>query len=277
VPLRNFASLGFALDASGPDEDARIAPRNLASVAYVFEGEGDGIAVPLRNFASLGFALDASGPDEDARIAPRNLASVAYVFEGEGDGIAAQAEAMVGYWVQIGSFRASDDALRHGDELARAHGDLFADLGVEVRETDLGPERGVYFRTVSQRLGLSGARELCRALLAREVDCFIDGPRIEIANGVGRLETAARLDLYLEAKGVYVGALTNDARFDHETTVIFYSEGFEGEAAALARLLPFEAAIEPESTQAVDIRVRLGSDMLGFERALAALSGGEAA
>jgi hypothetical protein len=276
---------GPADDAVSPGDaqarDARIAPRNFASVTYVFEDEGVDIAVPLKSFASLNFALHESRLDEDARIAPRNLASVTYVFEDEGVDIAAEAPAVapgtVGYWVQIGSFRTPDDALHHGDELARNHEDLFADLGVEVKEADLGPERGVYFRTVSQRLGLSNARELCRALLAREVDCFVDGPRIEIANGVGRLETAAHLDLYLEAKGVYVGALTNDARFDHEATVIFYSEGFEGEAAALARLLPFEAALEPVSMQAADIRVRLGSDMLGFERALAALSRGEAA
>lgn len=92
--------------------------------------------------------------------------------------------------------------------------------------------------------------------------------RIEVSNGAGRLDMAARMRAYLSSRGAEAGRLTNDASFSNQVSVIFYRPGFRGEAEALAALLPLRVAVEPKERQRADVRLRLGGDLLDFDRDL---------
>jgi Tfp pilus assembly protein PilF len=93
-----------------------------------------------------------------------------------------------------------------------------------------------------------------------------NGPVIEVSNGAGRNKLAARMRRYIEATGQRVGRLTNDSNFGRDKTIIFYRKGHTGTAKRLADLLPIPVKLLEATGQTVDIRVRLGSDVLDFDR-----------
>ena len=64
--------------------------------------------------------------------------------------------------------------------------------------------------------------------------------------------------------------LTNDAQFGHTDTVLFYREGYLGEAQAIAAELGMAVAIERNDQQRSDVRLRLGLNSKSFDSYLAA-------
>ena len=96
----------------------------------------------------------------------------------------------------------------------------------------------------------------------------LKGVRIEVTNGAGRNEMAARMRSYMDTRGVRVRWLTNAKRFDKKKSVIFHRQGFRKEAEALANLLPISVGIVATNGQRADVRLRLGADLLEFDRAI---------
>lgn len=96
----------------------------------------------------------------------------------------------------------------------------------------------------------------------------LKGARIEVTNGAGRNEMAARMRSYMDTRGVRIRWLTNAERFDKKKSVIFHRRGFRKEAEALADLLPISIGIVATKGQRADVRLRLGADLLEFDRAI---------
>lgn len=96
----------------------------------------------------------------------------------------------------------------------------------------------------------------------------LKGVRIEVTNGAGRNKMAARMRSYMDTRGVRVRWLTNAERFDKKKSVIFHRQGFRKEAEALANLLPISVGIVATKGQRADVRLRLGADLLEFDRAI---------
>ena len=91
---------------------------------------------------------------------------------------------------------------------------------------------------------------------------------IEVSNGAGRDGMAARFRRFAERHGLVVGRLTNDASFRHPTTVVFYRPGFEDNARAVAALVSAPVSLQQAELDRCDVRVRLGHDLLAFDRSL---------
>ena len=90
-------------------------------------------------------------------------------------------------------------------------------------------------------------------------------PGVEVSNGAGRTELASRVRSYLTSKGTPISRITNADSFDNAKTMILYREGHLDQARALAEKLPIPVTLKSEPTQASDIRVRLGHDILKFD------------
>ena len=93
-------------------------------------------------------------------------------------------------------------------------------------------------------------------------------PLVEVSNGTGRLDMAARIRDHLEAKGIVVKRLTNAEDYRHQETIIFYRSGWRAYAENLARMLPAVIDLEGRSGQESDVRLELGGDLLEFDRGL---------
>jgi hypothetical protein len=93
-------------------------------------------------------------------------------------------------------------------------------------------------------------------------------PLIEVSNGTGRLNMAKRIRNQLESEGVVVRRLTNADAYTYMETTIYYREGWKDYAEDLARMLPAVIDIEGRDSQASDIRLELGGDLLDFDRGL---------
>jgi hypothetical protein len=93
-----------------------------------------------------------------------------------------------------------------------------------------------------------------------------DTLRVEVSNGAGRNKLAARMRSYLESKGLTVSYLTNAASFGNQRTAIFYKPGMRTEAEQFARQLPVFADLVEMDKYYAHIRVRLGRDILDFDK-----------
>jgi hypothetical protein len=93
-------------------------------------------------------------------------------------------------------------------------------------------------------------------------------PLVEVANGTGRLNMAARLRDHLGAEGITVKRLTNAHHYRHQETTIFYRRGWRSYAEKLARMLPVAIELDDRDGQKSDIRIELGGDLLEFDRGL---------
>lgn len=102
------------------------------------------------------------------------------------------------------------------------------------------------------------------------VDGLLSNALIEVSNGSGIERSGARFRAYLRDQGVPVKRLTNDARFGHERTVLFYREGFLDAARAIASQLSMPIGLEQNNRQRSDLRLRLGLDTRSFDTYLAA-------
>jgi hypothetical protein len=93
-------------------------------------------------------------------------------------------------------------------------------------------------------------------------------PLVEVSNGTGRLDMAARIRDYLKEKGIAVKRLTNAENFRHQETVIFYRSGWRAYAEDLARMLPAVIDLDRRPGQESDVRLELGGDLLEFDGGL---------
>jgi tetratricopeptide (TPR) repeat protein len=89
---------------------------------------------------------------------------------------------------------------------------------------------------------------------------------LEVSNGAGRRHMAARTRRYLAARGLKVAWLSNADSFAHEKTVIFYRPGYGEEARRVVEALPTKVEWALEERQHSDVRLRLGRDLLEFDR-----------
>ncbi len=84
------------------------------------------------------------------------------------------APAAGGFRVQLAAFRARESASRAWGELRAAHGDILGTLDSTIVRTDLGQEKGIYFRLLAGPMeSQKAAWSLCAALKQREIDCFV--------------------------------------------------------------------------------------------------------
>jgi hypothetical protein len=90
---------------------------------------------------------------------------------------------------------------------------------------------------------------------------------VELSNGAGRDFLARRLSSYFGTKGLSVDRLTNAKHFSHEVTTIFYRKGFLEEAKRYNNELPFKVELKEGATSKADVRIRLGRDILEFDKA----------
>ena len=109
---------------------------------------------------------------------------------------------------------------------------------------------------------------LSSAMLKSEQVSAFRSEKVEISNGAGRLNMAARMKKFLDEHGVSVYRLTNADRFNHMVTTIFYRDGWYDEARRLADLLPAGVRLEKVLNQRSDVRLELGGDLLDFDRDL---------
>lgn len=99
-------------------------------------------------------------------------------------------------------------------------------------------------------------------------DKLLPSDGIEVSNGAGRLNMAARMRKFLKEQGISVYRLTNADRFNHMVTTIFYRDGWYSVARRLADLLPAEVQMEMVDSQVSNVRLELGGDLLEFDRDL---------
>lgn len=93
-------------------------------------------------------------------------------------------------------------------------------------------------------------------------------PFVELSNGTGRLNMAARLRDYLEGAGVSVRRLTNADHYSHMESVVYYRTGWQIFAEQVAAQLPAAVDLVQNDAQRSDIRVLLGGDLLEFDAGL---------
>ncbi|MGI9386255.1 MAG: LytR C-terminal domain-containing protein, partial [Methyloligellaceae bacterium] len=89
---------------------------------------------------------------------------------------------------------------------------------------------------------------------------------VEVSNGAGRYRLAARTRRHFESRDLPVSYLTNAASYDNITTVIFYKKGKRDLAEKFARELPISARLEEYDKQYPHVRIRLGADVLDFDK-----------
>lgn len=97
---------------------------------------------------------------------------------------------------------------------------------------------------------------------------------IEVSNGTGRDGMAARMLDHLATLGISADWLSNDVTFGNAQSRIVCRPAAREQASVMAERLPFEVPIESDDSQRADIRLVLGSDLLGFDRKLFARANG---
>jgi tetratricopeptide (TPR) repeat protein len=90
---------------------------------------------------------------------------------------------------------------------------------------------------------------------------------LRILNGAGRRHMAARMRAYLADDGFGPVEIGNARLFRYRTTIVRYRPGMEAEARRLCDLLPGPISLRVSETQSTDLLLRLGRDLLGFDRA----------
>jgi len=93
-------------------------------------------------------------------------------------------------------------------------------------------------------------------------------PFVELSNGTGRLNMAARLRDYLDDAGISVRRLSNAENYSHMESVVYYRAGWQAFAEELAAQLPAAVDLVQNDAQRSDVRVLLGGDLLEFDAGL---------
>jgi LytR cell envelope-related transcriptional attenuator/Tetratricopeptide repeat len=89
---------------------------------------------------------------------------------------------------------------------------------------------------------------------------------LTIANGNGRTGMAARMGAYLESRGWKTARLLNADHFSYARTAITYRAGFASAANDLAAALPVAADLSESAAPEADVHIRIGRDLLAFDR-----------
>ena len=76
------------------------------------------------------------------------------------------------YSVQLASYRSADRAQTGWRQIRASALDLLEDVEPVIRRSDLGPERGIYFRLRTKPASKDTANQLCSALQARGLSCL---------------------------------------------------------------------------------------------------------
>ena len=92
--------------------------------------------------------------------------------------------------------------------------------------------------------------------------------RIEISNGAGRLNMAARMGRYLVGHGMPNLNLTNAESFTNKVSVLYFKPGHIANAKSLSGVLPVHPSLRPNAALETDLRLVLGGDLLKFDRGL---------
>lgn len=132
-----------------------------------------------------------------------------------------------------------------------------------------------------ERVPAAAPREV-RVDATAEIEVAKETPRsadlaglvIEVSNGTGRDGMAARMLNHLATLGISADWLSNDATFSNAHSRIICRPAACEQAIAVAARLPLEIPIESDDSQRADIRLVLGSDLLGFDRKLFARASG---
>ncbi len=96
--------------------------------------------------------------------------------------------------------------------------------------------------------------------------------RYEVSNGAGRLRMATRIRYFLADQGINPYYITNAEHYSNYTSMIFYRTGYLTDASNLARQLPIPVELVEVESQKADVRLRVGGDLLNFDRDLIVLS-----
>jgi cell division septation protein DedD len=74
-------------------------------------------------------------------------------------------------WVQLGTFKAEDEATKAWQEVRESNADIFGDVGIRVTKSE--SDKGIYYRLQSGPIyNEDDARDLCKKLNARQQSCF---------------------------------------------------------------------------------------------------------
>jgi hypothetical protein len=85
-----------------------------------------------------------------------------------------------------------------------------------------------------------------------------------VSNGAGFNGLATHTADYLGKRGMPVSKITNEKKFDHRYTAIFYNPGLRGYAQKLAAKLPMHPAIIEATRGRGEVEVILGADAAVF-------------
>lgn len=163
-------------------------------------------------------------------------------------------------WIERTSFRlqtlvtalpASAKAVRQRVDRWSAHV-----AGLEPIEHQVGRDDGAHLPALASK----GAK--------RSTPAAVPVPRLEVSNGAGRRQMAARMRGHLVGNGFHVDRLTNADSFAYAKSVIFFRPGFIERAKQLAALLPDPVRLEEQPDQWSEVRLRLGGDLLDFDLTL---------
>jgi LytR cell envelope-related transcriptional attenuator len=102
---------------------------------------------------------------------------------------------------------------------------------------------------------------------AAKVQQAVAAGDLEVSNGAGRRFLAARTRLWLGEQGLGQKVrITNDKTFKNKETVIFYRDGFREQAEEIGLVMPVSVRLVPVQSQRASVRVRLGKDILDFDK-----------
>ncbi|MDX1485889.1 MAG: tetratricopeptide repeat protein [Alphaproteobacteria bacterium] len=92
--------------------------------------------------------------------------------------------------------------------------------------------------------------------------------RLEVSNGAGRLNMAARMGRYLVSHGLGDPQLTNAKSFTNMISVLYFRPGYIANAKSLSQLLPVSPRLKQNAEMPTHLRLVLGGDLLAFDRDL---------
>ena len=90
--------------------------------------------------------------------------------------------------------------------------------------------------------------------------------RYEVSNGAGRRRMATRMRYFLASQGINPYYITNAEHYSNPTSTILYRTGYLTDARKLAAKLPIPVEFVAVESQRADVRLRLGGDLLEFDR-----------
>lgn len=117
-------------------------------------------------------------------------------------------------------------------------------------------------------VGDADSGKLATKEASKELAALAQSVKIEISNGAGRLNMAARMRQFLGGHGAQKMRLTNAMSFTNRISVLYFRPGHMASAKSLVSLLPVAPELRRNDEIATDLRLVLGGDLLEFDRDL---------